>query len=210
MIHVAAVNHSTVLTDARVDEIAQALQHQAVHHIGPAWQLAQTRIHRREPLATDGQLVFLDDTDQAGALGYHDDSTPAGLPCMKVFVKTCQSDGISESSCASHELAEALVDPFINAASFDGSSKFWATEIGDPVQRGTYLIGSVPVSNFVLPSWFNRQGTGSFDFLGQVSAPFLVSEGGYSQFIDLSNVEAGWQQVGAELGAGHTRPVRRR
>lgn len=210
MIRVALVNHASGLTDAQADEIAWALQHQAVHHIGPGWQLAQTRVARREPLATDWQLVFLDNSDQAGALGYHDDSTPAGLPCMKVFVQTCRADGIPESSCASHELAEALVDPFLNAASFDGSHRFWATEIGDPVQRGIYNIGSVAVSNFALPGWFDSNATSGFDFRGEVGAAFQVAEGGYGQYVDLTNAEAGWQQVGAELGAGHTRPLRRR
>lgn len=209
MPHIAVVNESSLLTDSQVDTIAAALQRQANLHIAKAWGLAQVGISRKVPGLADWQLVFLDDSDQAGALGYHDDLS-TGLPLMRVFVRTCRQDRVSESSCASHEVAEALVDPYLNTASFDGRSKFWATEVGDPVQRGSYSVLGVEVSNFVTPAWFNPNATRGFDHLGQVSAPFQVATGGYSQFLDITNPSKGWQQIGEELGGDHARPEQRR
>ena len=40
--------------------------------------------------------MFLDNSDQAGALAYHD-LTNEGLPLSKVFVKTIQADNASVS-----------------------------------------------------------------------------------------------------------------
>ena len=59
-------------------------------------------------------LAFLDTADVANALGYHD-LTPDGLPLSKVFVRTTLGAGQKVSVTASHELAEMLVDPAINA-----------------------------------------------------------------------------------------------
>jgi len=53
-------------------------------------------------------LVFLDDSDQADALAYHD-LTEDGLPISKVFVKTILADNASVSVGATHELCEMAV-----------------------------------------------------------------------------------------------------
>lgn len=208
MITVAVANHSS-LTKAEVEAICQALSDQATHHIAPAWRTQGAKLLLRAPAVTDWQMLFLEDSDQEGALGYHDDETSHGLPRMKVFVKDCEADGISPSSCASHELAEALVDPYLTTANFDGASKFWATEIGDPAQASTYEIGGVEVQDFVTPQWFGAPGS-QFDHTHTITRPFQVPKGGYAQFLDINHPGNGWQEVGFELGAGHSRPSRRK
>jgi hypothetical protein len=211
LIHVAAVNQSKLLSTTQVDAICTALTSQATYHIAKAWGLANVTVSRKTPTTTEWQLVFLDTSDQANALGYHEDLAN-GLPVMKVFVKSCREDGISESACASHELAEALVDPYLTTANFDGRSKFWATEVGDPAQASTYTVDGVEVQDFATPQWFNASppAGAKFDHTGKITKPFQVPSGGYSQFLDITNPSKGWQQVGLELGAGHSRPSRRR
>jgi hypothetical protein len=105
-----------------------------------------------------------------------------------------------------------MVDPYLTTANFDGRSKFYATEIGDPAQASTYVVDGVEVQDFVTPFWFSSSPPPGvkFDHTGAITRPFQVPNGGYSQYLDLSNPQAGWQQIGAELGAGHTRPARRR
>ena len=211
MIHVAAVNQSKLLSTTSFEAICSALTTQATHHIAKAWGLATVSVTPKTPASSEWSLIFLDTSDQAGALGYHEDLVD-GLPVMKVFVKSCREDGVSESACASHELAEALVDPYLTTANFDGRSRFWATEIGDPAQASTYEVDGIELQDFVTPQWFSASPTSGakFDHTGAIRKPFEVPNGGYSQFLDITKPSAGWQEIGLELGAGHTRPSRRR
>jgi hypothetical protein len=64
----------------------------------------------RMPAAGSWLCVFLDNTDQADALAYHD-LTNEGVPISKVFVKTLMQDKASISVGATHELCEMAVDP---------------------------------------------------------------------------------------------------
>jgi len=63
--------------------------------------------------------VILDDSDQAGALGYHD-LTSDGLPIGKVFAASDLKAGTSWTVTASHELLEmsplgpARAGPFLH------------------------------------------------------------------------------------------------
>jgi len=208
MIHVSVANRSS-LSASEVDAICGALSIQATQHIARDWGTAAVEVVRRPFQAGDWRLLFLENSDQAGALGYHDDLAN-GKPVMKVFVKTCEEDGVSASACASHELAEALADPYLTTANFDGKSRFWATEIGDPSQSSTYTINGVEVQDYVTPHWFNPNPPkgARFDYTGKITKPFEVPNGGYAQFLDLSNPSKGWQDIGFELGAD-PRPEKR-
>ena len=56
-------------------------------------------IHGPPPTAEEWQIVVLDNSDQAGALGYHD-YTPSGKPVAKVFAAPTNSTvtpGLSRS-----------------------------------------------------------------------------------------------------------------
>lgn len=196
MIHVYATNEAG-LPDDEFRSTVDALFSFAAD-VGRAWHLCYVAVSTIRATKGDWRLRFVPSLSEApGALGYHDEE---GIrPDMLIGVSECERAGVSVSSCAAHELAEALVDPHINAASFDGRSKFWATEVGDPVQDESYEIKGIEVSNFVKPNWFNPDATGNFDFLGTRTQPFTISPGGYAQYVDLNDPEAGWKQVGAEL-----------
>lgn len=207
MIHIAAVSQSTLITGTEVDAICKALSYQATHHIAPAWGLSTVSVARKTPGTTDWQLIFLDNSDQAEALGYHEDLAN-GLPVMKVFVKSCRQDGVSESACASHELAESLADAFLARAEVN-AGRAWACEIGDPAQSLTYEVEGVVVQDFVTPQWFGAPATpgSKLCHTGEIKKPFEVPRGGYAQYTtDLRS----WHSIGMELGAGHNRPARRR
>ena len=84
---ISVINESTVLTDADVTPVVGALQQQVTNDFRPAWggDAELTMIPQGTPApAGTWWLVILDDSDQAGALGYHD-LTPDGLPIGKVF-----------------------------------------------------------------------------------------------------------------------------
>ena len=75
-----------VRTDAEIRPVVEALRKQVSNDFRPAWGVdAKLNFVGNAP-PPDGTwwLAILDDSDQAGALGYHD-LTPDGLPIGKVF-----------------------------------------------------------------------------------------------------------------------------
>ena len=187
------VNESTekTLTEAIEVKIASAVQEQVCRDYASLWQAAGVAVRsvakESEALSDECIIVLLDNADQAGALGYHD-VTPSGRPYSRIFVETILSgggnliaDGNSVSVCISHEVLEALVDPYCNfyADNIDGSIQY-AVEIADPVESDFYMIGGVAVSNFVGPRWFDPLDTsGPFDQMSVLTRPFQLSAGGY-------------------------------
>jgi hypothetical protein len=127
-------------------------------------------------------MLFLDDADEPGALGYHA-LTSEGLPLSKVFVKTTVDDGQKVSVTAAHELAEMLVDPGIQLGAIGPDGMTWyAYEMSDAVEREEFTVNGVAMSNFVYPAWFEafrRPGSVKFDHLGTCRRPFELRPGGY-------------------------------
>jgi len=151
-------------------------------------------------------LAILDNSDQAGALGYHD-LTSQGLPLGKVFAQSDIESGNNWTVTASHELLEMLADPGINLAAFvervgqDGihAGILFAYEACDACEADQYgyQIGGTTVSDFVFPSWFEpfwRPGTTQFDYKNQIKQPFELLPGGYIGVNGLS-AGVGWQQL---------------
>src|SRR5882724_10615097 len=108
MIAIDFVNESTVVSDEDAAKVVAALQIQVTEHFAPAWGYgAELGLLPVGAARTPGawQVIILDNSDQAGALGYHD-LTSDGLPIGKVFAKTDKDNGLSWSVTASHELLE--------------------------------------------------------------------------------------------------------
>ena len=220
MIHVSLVNKSTVVSDTELIQMAQALQIQVNRDFYPAWGVA-AQIYWTPtgdtPTPDHWILGIFDDSTQPGALGYHDIS-PTAMPIGYVFAKTTINDGNLVSVTASHELLEMLADPDINLSgelddASGAPSKFYAYEVGDPVEADadgydiqipsnfTGGAATVHVSDFTLPSWFESfNTTGPWDFQKHLKAPFTLNPGGYIGFLDLANLSAGWQQQTARTG----------
>src|ERR1051326_4131337 len=162
MIEIAIVNESTVLEDVEVHKIAKAIQIQVERDFLPIWGVnARITAVSKHHIPTDHWvLAFLDNADQADALGYHD-VTPKGLPLGKAFVKPTIAEGSKISSTASHELLEMLGDPDINlVAELDNAKgdpkKFYAYELCDACEDDAfgYEIDGVLMSDFVFPAYF--------------------------------------------------------
>ncbi len=203
-IQIAVINESTVLQDADVVPVIAALQEQVSNDFGPVWGIdaALTMIPKGTPPPdTSWWLVMLDDSDQAGALGYHD-LTPAALPIGKVFAASDLKAGTSWTVTASHELLEMLVDPDINLTAFvqnaNTQGTLYAYEVCDACEDDSfaYQIDNVLLSDFVYPAWFESfrtQGSTTFDRMNQIHNPLTLIKGGY---IGVFNVTegTGWQQ----------------
>lgn len=146
-------------------------------------------------------VSILDDSDQAGALGYHAEVQGSDKAYARVFVKPTLDAGgsvvgdkgnpaYSVSVTLSHEVLEAFADPNVNlwADMFDSAGTQVAVEVGDPVESDAYIIDvgrfgrkrPIAVSNFVTPAWFDAQTPDRpTDYMNSTGKPFEMSKGGY-------------------------------
>ena len=205
---ISVINESTVLTDAEVTPVVIALQQQVTNDFRPVWGIdAELKMIPQGTPATPGTwwLVILDDSDQAGALGYHD-LTPDGLPMGKVFAGSDLKAGDSWSVTASHELLEMLADPNINLTVFvqdaNTTGTLYAYEVCDACEDDSlgYTINNVQVSDFVYPAWFESfrtEGSTQFDRMNQIKDPLQLLAGGYIGVFSVTG-GSGWQQQTAE------------
>ena len=210
-IQISLINASTVVADDDVRPVVDALQKQVTNDFLPAWgvgaQLTFIPTGSAPPAGT-WWLSILDDSDQAGALGYHD-ITPDGLPLGKVFAGTDLKYGMQWSVTASHELLEMLGDPNINLTVFvqndQSTGILYAYEVCDACETDqfAYPIGNVLVSDFVFPAWFESfraARSTQFDQTNQIQSPFQLLTGGYIGVFDV-NSGSGWQQLTAQKHA---------
>jgi hypothetical protein len=195
---IAVINESTAISDSNVEKMLPAFDQQWNKDLLPVWGVDAATFtfvpQGQTPASGSWWVVFLDDSDQADALAYHD-LTDEGLPISKVFVKTILADKASVSVGATHEICEMAADPWLNSAYQDDQGVFWAGEICDPVEddRYGYSINGVLVTDFITPNWFGHQhAQGAIDLKGHARAAFEVLSGGYAQKFD---PEQGWQQV---------------
>lgn len=217
-IKVSVVNQSSVLTDSQIQNVVPALQTQVTRDFAPIWGIdAELSFvpKGQTPPADHWWLVVLDNTNQAGALGYHE-LTPAGLPIGKVFAESDIQYNLSWSVTMSHELLEMLADPDINLTSFIQTSAnqgyLYAFEMCDAVEddQFAYDINGVKVSDFVLPCYFQPSippTNGKYDFGGYLHQPVptMLSGGYLSQFaINEPGHTNGWTQINAQAAPNST------
>jgi hypothetical protein len=207
LINVSVINACSVLTDSDIQPVVDALQKQVDNDFGPAWGVDAKLSFVPQggsPPAGSWWLLILDDSDQAGALGYHD-LTSEGLPLGKVFAGTDLKFGTNWTVTASHELLEMLGDPNINLTVFiqnnSATGRLYAYEVCDACESDQfgYLIGNVLVSDFVYPAWFEdfrAANSTQFDQGQRITQPLQLLAGGYIGMFDVTS-GSGWQQLTA-------------
>jgi hypothetical protein len=105
------------------------------------------------------------------------------------------------SSVISHEVLEMLADPwgnrFVPGPDIDtsnaGREVFYLVEVCDPCENSKYPIDGVQVSDFVRPSFYDRNGVAPFDFLDTSAGPLKVPQGCYISWID--PVDWKWHRI---------------
>ena len=178
---VACINKATVDLGVPFYKLTAALQQCYDQYFLPIWGYPLKLYNTKHEKSSDWQLIYFDDADTAGALGYHD-LTHKGQPVSKIFVKTTLAANQLVSVTACHELFEMAIDPLANlwAEAADGTE--YAYEMSDPVEEDTFKVDDIEMSNFVHPSWFepfkHPPGT-KYDHLGLLKNPFSMTKGGY-------------------------------
>jgi hypothetical protein len=216
---IVIINVDTDVAAVEIIHAAAALQRQVLEDFYPVWGIDATvrPATLKDPARDDEWRLELRKVPTIdGALGFHD-ITDAGLPRLFDFPELDAQDGVRWTVTASHEILEALADPWLRRGAQDDAGVWWATEVCDPVEQDTYAIDGVLVSNFAYPAWQEPppkpDATTRYDHLGLCKGPWEVRDGGYAQKYDTTK---GWIQVGmmragrAKLGAmglsrGHRR-----
>jgi hypothetical protein len=203
-----------VLTPRERFNLAWALNYAALYHYGrspwvteglaPAAHVMLLPRGMRPP-AGAWNLVLLDTSDQAGALGYHEDEQGSEIPFSDVFVKTAREDGADPAEVACHELYEMLVDPDVsNPRIVFHGGELYIVEVGDPVQGCGYDIGApegrtcgVTVADFAWPAWFGLPQSimpGRMSFRGSIANAFELAPQGYISIAPVSE-PGNWSQI---------------
>ena len=182
----AVLNSSKSLGDADVEFMVVACQAQAVEFCAAygldAPAAALYRDVSKLPLDDVYICEIADSLDEPGALGYH--SELSNRPFIRILAQ-----GPDTSITLSHEFLELLGDPTCDRWAKRGDGTEVAVEACDPVEGDSYpqlaeVAGegrTVEVSNYVLGAWFDPHGTGSFDRMARLSAPFTMTSGGYME-----------------------------
>lgn len=212
---IAVINQSSVIDDTEGAALTKALATQIHRDFAPAWGTdARLRYVPRGAKPPDGLwwLMLMDDSDEAGALGYHD-LTPQGLPIGKVFARTDKRYGLSTGVTLSHEATEMLGDPYINLVvqlqDNAGNVTAIAYETADAVEADKYgyEVAGQQMSNFVFPRFFDptapQDGTVQLDQCHHVSKPFEILPGGY---LSKWTPSGGWTQMHGAPPAPGDRP----
>ena len=211
---IAVVNKSTMLHDVDIKHVVDAIQIQVDRDFEPVWDLGANLIFVSiDQIIPEGAWVvyLLDNSDQQGALGYHD-ITNNGLPLAKVFAGDDMKYNLSWSVTLSHEILEMILDPWINYTVFvqqtNTTGVLFSLEVADACEDDSfgYKINDVLVSDFVYPSWFMhdaiQEGKTQFSHMKSIANPFEIAEGGYIGYFEVGSSSTGWQQATGPSGPG--------
>jgi hypothetical protein len=190
---IAILNQSTLVADADVATMTEAIATQVQLDVAPIWDRAPAAVvFYTGPAAVPAaaHVIAIVDTIQdqpQGVLGFHTEGQGAQMVGVVAAKPELDNGGQvttgdwSVSSTLSHEALEMFVDPNCNLWANDGKGSAYSLEVCDPVEAPTYTVSGVSVCNFVTPSWFDplAPATAQFDKLGQLTAAFSVLKNGY-------------------------------
>lgn len=189
-------------TDADVQRAVRAVNRQVLEDFMPVWGAGyHSRLKSSafdaaageevadEPVTADAAIYIVDQAHLAGAAGYHF-KNGAEVPYGFVFTETGHW-----TVTLSHEVLELIVDPMVNCFVPGADPRpnrqgtvLHAYEVCDAVERTSYVVDGVAVSNFVTPQYFSEGDTAGTrnDFLGTSVPSFGVLPGCHLGFIDLA------------------------
>jgi hypothetical protein len=201
MLYIDVINQTTMVEEAMLKEYCAAIQKQVRDHFAPIWGVGYYTniLVRNKPLANTKTarhmtVYILNDSDEPGALGYHD-TDEHNNPLGKVFAKTDVDNGLSVSVTMSHEILEMIGDFWCRGGYQVNPSTWAASEVCDPPEADQwgYMIDGVLVSDFVTPEYFITGSDGPYDYMEHIRKPLQLLRGGY---ISLWSQSTGWiQQV---------------
>jgi len=220
---ISVINFSPKLKDFDVQEAIRAVNRQIAEDFMSIWGMGRSLVLHAatvdpadpssliaEPVRGSAVVYLLDESTLPGALGYHD-LNARDLPVAFVFVL----DANDWTTTLSHEVLELMLDPTVNILvpgpdPRDSSNiVLHAYEACDAVERASYTIDGIAVSDFLTPSYFTEgEGPGTRnDFLGVGVDSFGVTKDSHIAFFDL-NVGSWTTFFGTHAAAGRISAAR--
>jgi hypothetical protein len=185
MPNIDVINRSRLAREADWLDALPSLQTYVDEVLRRSWGLDPIKLYFVSAVAAanpeNWPVYLLDNADIADALGYHT-LTDDGRPYGKVFLADDARDGLSPWVTATHEIAELAVDPRVDQVVQIGA-RHYAKEVADAVEADRYavMIGRLPCSNIVLPSYFDPAAAGPYDYQRQLNSniglPGILPEG---------------------------------
>ena len=204
---VALIDQTTgaVVPVASLEQYMAALQQQVDDDLLPTWgvraDISVLGAGDQIPRGT-WPIKIVDSLDNAGGVHLDDQGQP--------YAEAVNGEQLSIA--ISHELLEMLVDPWGNRFSeaadldpnSDGHQVFYLVEVCDPCEAANYVIDGVPVSDFVLPSFYVPNATDSVDFLNALAGPLprTVPQGCYISWMDPQDMKWHQQQLNGTFVTG--------
>ena len=184
----ASVSSDPSITFDVLQRIANALDIQQNAHYAPFWQSSGVPVRAYASLGdvpADASLIVIqDEPDRDGVLAWHS-STDDGLPFGRAFWNPIRGNGgtvtdgpMSLSTTLSHEVLEAVGNPYVNFWADMPGGLQEAVELCDRVESDAYVIEGVSVSNFLGPRAF-RDGPGPYDWMRLLTSAWELRPGGY-------------------------------
>jgi hypothetical protein len=177
---VVLVNESSLpLSVDRFREVARALQIQVVRDFEPVWEeSASVSALTGTQVPAGAWPIRL--VDQSTQLGVHMDEGRHPYAVVRA--------SIDWTITMSHELLEMLANPegdkTVEGPDIDpdhsGRRVEYLLEVCDACQVYDYPVGTVPVSDFVMPEYFRPERTAAgakMDLLGRIGSPLQVHKG---------------------------------
>jgi hypothetical protein len=185
---IGVINQSGSVRDDELALIVAAIQKGVNRDFAPQWH-ASVAIHvLKHPPRGWWKCYIKDGLDQPGAAGYHTDVH--NQPVLEIDAQAGEL-----SITIDHEVKETLADPFgsrLIPMTMHGKRVEVLAEVCDPCESAkfAYKVDGVPVSDFVLPPYYNDQPhhrrTGHISDL----LPGMIAQEGYISYLD----EGVWKQ----------------
>lgn len=102
--------------------------------------------------------------------GYH--GCKKNIPYGMIFINK------EFSVLLSHEIFEILINPYMKEY-FEFENKKYKKEVCDPVILNTFEISGIKISDWLLPSWYDKESKGPYNHLNTLKKPFQIDNGGY-------------------------------
>lgn len=188
---VALIDETGTVPTASMQQYAAALQRQVTEDLAPFWdvQAGISVLAAGDSVPADTwPLTIVSSLTRGGPEEEGVHLNDQGQPYAQVV------NNNDLTTTLSHELLEMLVDPLgtrmrlaANLDRFaDNPQVSYLVEVCDPCEVFSYPIDGVPVSDFILPSFFDSNAAGKVDFLGQLRGPLPepLPDGCYISWLD--------------------------
>ncbi len=213
---ISVVNFSD-LADNEVQAAIRAVNRQIQEDFAPIWGAVwDLRLHGssfdpndidslvEEFIQGEAVLYLVDEPHLPGAAGYHA-INGREMPYGFVFI----TDPNDWTVTLSHEALELIIDPTVNVLvpgpdprpERPNNTVLHTYEVCDAVERTSYLIDEIRVSNFITQQWFfpdDAPGTRN-DFLGVGVPSFDATPNSHLAFLDLNQ---GWVTYFGQAASG--------